>query len=364
MSFAFILLAIFSTRPTVVHRFNGPMPTGVAISAEGRLFACFPRWDDKVSASVVELKGDREIPFPDPEINRDDRSNPQSHFVSVQSVVIDPRDRLWVLDSGAPKLGPTIPSGAKLVGIDLKTNKPFKTISFPRDVVTDTTYLNDVRFDMRDGDGFALITDSGDKSENGIIVVDLRSGQSWRRLANHPTVKADMSYTPIVEGWPLLKRTPGTPPQKMHTGSDGIALANDGTKLYYSPLNGRHLYSVDLTTLEDLAHTTIAVDATVQDEGTKPGSDGLLEASSGTLYATDYEHHCVIRRKGKQPWETAFVVPPTYWPDTLALSRTGDLYVICNELQRQARFHNGTDMRRKPYLLMRWHAADKPVLLR
>ena len=59
------------------------------------------------------------------------RRTRRSVFTRVQSVVVDPRDRLWALDTGSIKLGRNVPGGPKLVGIDLKTNKVFKTILVP-----------------------------------------------------------------------------------------------------------------------------------------------------------------------------------------------------------------------------------------
>ena len=68
-----------------------------------------------------------------------------------------------------------------------------KKIQFPLDVAMPTTYLNDVRFDLRrgSGGGMAFITDSSQMGPNGIIVVDLASGRSWRRLHDHPSTKAE-----------------------------------------------------------------------------------------------------------------------------------------------------------------------------
>ena len=67
-------------------------------------------------------------------------------FVSVQSVVVDPVDRLWVLDTGSPMLQPTKCGGPKLVCIDLSTNKIIKKILFPEYIALPSTYLNDVTF--------------------------------------------------------------------------------------------------------------------------------------------------------------------------------------------------------------------------
>lgn len=73
-----------------------------------------------------------------------------NHFVGVQSVVIDPADRLWVLDTGrvATQNGTQLTAaygGPKLVGIDLNTNSVFRTIVFsptaaPADSVSHTSY--------------------------------------------------------------------------------------------------------------------------------------------------------------------------------------------------------------------------------
>src|SRR5438132_3600225 len=37
-----------AVQPEIVARFDGPMPTGVAVSKAGRIFVTFPRWGDPV----------------------------------------------------------------------------------------------------------------------------------------------------------------------------------------------------------------------------------------------------------------------------------------------------------------------------
>jgi hypothetical protein len=41
------------------------------------------------------------------------------------------------------------------------------------------------------------------------------------------------------------------------------------------------------------------------------------------------------------------------WPDTLTLSESGDLYLTVNQIDRQARFHGGKDLRQPPYAVMK-----------
>jgi hypothetical protein len=140
----------------------------------------------------------------------------------VQSVVADARNRLWILDTGSVKFAPVVAGGAKLVAVDLATDKVVKSIVFPPDVALPTTYLNDVRFDLRQGtEGVAYITDSSDKGPNAIIVVDLASGKARRRLNDHPSTKAEPKFLPFVEGQPMMQKKPGEPPKNLAMGSDG-----------------------------------------------------------------------------------------------------------------------------------------------
>jgi sugar lactone lactonase YvrE len=344
-----------------VHAFQGPMPTGVTVSREGRIFINFPRWEDQVAATVVELRDGQEVPYPNAELNTPG-DNPD-HFLSVQSVVVDPRNRLWVLDTGAPDLGPVQgPQWPKLVGIDLATNQVFKTIRFPPEVVLRNTYLNDVRFDLRRGaDGLAFITDSG---QGAIIVVDLASGRSWRKLSNHPSVKASPDFQAVMEGKPLMIRPPGQPPIPARVHSDGIALSADGKRLFYCPLSSRGLSSVSVDALADEALPDEEVAKTVREEPARAfASDGLEADAQGRLYLTDWETNSVHVLGPEGRYRPLVTDPRMWWPDTLALSTDGYLYITANQLHRQAKFHEGKDQRQKPYFLFRVKVDGTPVAL-
>jgi sugar lactone lactonase YvrE len=349
--------------------FNGAMPTGVTVSHKGRIFVNFPKWGDDVSFTVAEIRKGEMVAYPDESINQTNPADQAAALVSVQSVVVDPVDRLWILDTGSPLFQPTKYGGPKLVCVDLKTDQVSKKILFPQDVALPTTYLNDIRFDLRRGsEGMAFITDSAQKGPNGIIVVDLASEQSWRRLHDHHSVKPEelQTFLPIVEGRPFLERQPdGSVKHGASMGSDGIAINADGTRLYYCPLGSRKLYSVDTNALSDQSLKEQEVGATVIDEGDRGGaSDGLESDSAGNIYSTNYEHNAILRRSPDKRWETLTHDPRLLWPDTLSLATDGYLYVTANQLHRQARFHKGKDLRRKPYSLFRIRIDAQPVLLR
>ncbi|MER5457079.1 L-dopachrome tautomerase-related protein [Micromonospora sp. NPDC002389] len=352
----------------VVHRFRGPMPTGVTVSHRGRIFVNFPRWGDEVPATVVELRRGREVAYPDRAWNTPSGNDDPSAFVSVQSVVVDPADRLWVLDTGSPMFQPTEPGGPKLVRIDLRTDRVVQVITFPPDVALPTSYLNDVRFDLRRGEaGLAYLTDSADGAPNALIVVDLASGESWRRLNDHPSTKAapPADFRPVVEGRPFLVRPPDGPPQPVGVGADGIAISADGSRLYYCALATRRWYSVATDALADRALGDAAVAATVVDEGDKGGgADGLESDDAGRLYLTNYEHNAVLRRRPDGEYETVVHDARLLWPDTLSVAVDRHLYVIANQVHRQPPFNRGRDLRRKPYALFRTRIDAGPVLLR
>jgi hypothetical protein len=116
----------------LIHAFSGPMPAGVSVSHGGRMFVNFPRWDrdEDVTTTVVELHNGDEVSFPTAAWNQPASKDDPTAFVSVQSIVVDPADRLWVLDTGRPEFERARAGGPKLVGIDLTTDTVFRTITF------------------------------------------------------------------------------------------------------------------------------------------------------------------------------------------------------------------------------------------
>lgn len=351
----------------VVATFTGPMPTGVTVSHTGRIFVNFPKWGDEVTATVAELRDGRAQPYPDQTWNSPAGNDDPEAFVSVQSVVVDPADRLWVLDTGSPMCQPTRTGGPKLVCVDLGTDTVTQRIVLPCEVALPSTYLNDIRFDLRRGvAGIAFITDSASTGPNGIIVVDLASGEAWRRLHDHPSTKAESldDCRPLVEGRPFLLRPADGPATPVSMGSDGIAISADGSRLYYCPLASRRLYSVSVDALVDRSRDDAAVAATVTDEGDKgTASDGLESDDAGRIYLTGYEQNAILRRHPDGGYETIAHDPRLLWPDTMSIATDGYLYVTANQLHRQPTYQGGVDRRHQPYLLLRIRIGAGPVLL-
>ncbi len=348
-------IALIALPPSqTVHEFYGPMVTGITVSKTGRLFVNFPRWGDRVTAAVAEIKNGKEVPYPNAAWNRlPAKGLGIDRFMCVQSVVVDPKDRLWVVDAAAVNLQDTLPGAPKLVCIDLKTNRVSRVIRFPESVVHATSYLNDVRFDYtRGAKGYAFMTDSSSKGPNGIVVVDLATGDSWRRLNDHPSTKAEPGYVPVVEGQKLMMRKRFGLPEPAKLGSDGIAIAPRKDRLYYCPLTSPKLYSVPISILIDRTKKEEDVASAVVDEGLKGPSDGLIASADGTLFVTDYVKNQVKRRNADGTYTPVIQLKPYEWPDTMSIGPGGWLYVTANQLQRQKNYRV-KDMRMKPYRLVR-----------
>jgi sugar lactone lactonase YvrE len=192
MRFQFALAILFANAAIAsaaelreVASFTDKQITGVGVSTKsGRIFVNFPYWSDDHSISVAEIVNGQPKAFPDEEWNRPGPAS--SHFVCVQSVVVDDRDNLWVLDPAAPKMQEVVKEGPKLVKIDLATNQVVQTIPFGEDVAPKKSYLNDVRIDTRTNTAF--ITES---ARGAIIVVDLKNSKARRLL--------DLSCEPKID---------------------------------------------------------------------------------------------------------------------------------------------------------------------
>src|SRR5438093_8065865 len=173
-------------------------------------------------AECPEIINGQPKAFPDDEWNKP--GPPGSHFICVQSVVVDDEDNLWILDPAAPKMQEIVKGGPKLVKVDLTTNKVVQTIPFGEDVAPAKSYLNDVRIDTANQKAF--VTDS---AKGAIIVVDLASGKTRRLIDDHKSTKPEPGFKLVIDGKELIDQQNKSPPQ---IASDGIALDTKTGDLY------------------------------------------------------------------------------------------------------------------------------------
>lgn len=345
-----------------VHAFYDAMPTGVAVTETRRIFVNFPRWGDNVPFTVGEIRDGKVVAYPDMAINKANPGDPVDGLISVQSVVADGQGRVWLLDTAAPGFSEPIPGGAKLIAVDLATNRIVKRLVFPDNVMLPSTYVNDMRFDFRKGaEGIVYVTDSSLSGPGAIIVMDIATGHAIRRLSGAAATSVAPHFIPVVEGIPVMVDGAGGARKPLGVASDGIALSADAKTLYFTPLSSRHLYSISTALLSDQRVSEQQLVNAVQDLGEKGASDGMEADANGAIYAGDYEHNSIRKRLPDGRWETLVHDPRLLWPDTLSIGPEGYLYFIANQLHRQAVFRSGQDQRVKPYSLMRLKIGTAPA---
>jgi sugar lactone lactonase YvrE len=337
-----------------VARFETDQVTGVGVSRAGRVFVNFPLWHDGHRVHVAELLASGDFtPWPSDSWNtwREGMSVRPDMFVCVQSVHIDDMDRVWVVDTGNPRIGPGFAPGAsaRLLRFDLASGSLVRTYDLTEAGVAPAgSYVNDVRIDTRAG--FAYMTDS---SRGGLIVLNLETGTARRVLGEDPRTMAETDFVPIVEGkelrfagGPMKGQTP-----KVH--SDGIAVDAQRGWVYWQALTGRTLYRVPTRVLMDVASTEQEIAAAVENMGPTVMADGIEIDAAGNVYLSALEHNAVYVRTPKgevKPLVRSALFP---WPDSFAIGPGGSLYFTVAQINRTAWFTEDGSMPTTPYRVFR-----------
>ena len=326
--------------------------TGVAASADGRVFVSHPRWDGPYKGAVFEVVDGLARPYPDGQWNRwpptetDLDPDPAYRFVCVQSVHVDANDRLWVLDPASPSFQGVVPGAAKLVEIDLASDRVVRVIRFDETIAPPQSYLNDVRLDVERN--VAFITDSG---LGAIVVVDLDTNESRRVLADHSSTKAHEDVVPVIGGraW-RLGQTPSGPVPQIH--ADGIAYSPADDYVYYQALTARTLYRIPAGVLADFEQREWAIAQAVEDLGPSVLTDGMDADAAGNLYFTALERDAIVYRTHAGDYRTLIASDELAWPDSLALTPEG-LYFTTARIHQTKNFSFDGLMPSEPYGLWR-----------
>jgi len=320
--------------------------TGVAVAKDNRVFVNYPYWLDNHSYSVVEVKDGKPMPYPNAEWNSFKKGEDgQNKFVTVQSVVTDDKGFLWVVDAAGIGLGKVYQHSAKVLKIDLATNKIEKIYRFPENVVGEDVYINDIRIDNRNG--FAYLTNS---NTGGIVVLNIKSGESRLVLTNSPSVKSDAAYHFSPLGTELKKGDGSL----LKVNSDGIALTPDNQYVYYKPLSDNRLYRIKTDLLRDFKTPENVLEKNVEDLGKFITTDGMIFDKNGNLYFGDLEKSSIVKITPGLKMQTIVQdKEKLIWPDSYSISDDGYLYISNSQIQLMSWFHNGKEQFEKPFKVYR-----------
>ena len=320
--------------------------TGVARSADGRLFANYPYWLDNHSYSVVEVKNGKPVPYPNENWNSFKKGEDgRNKFVCVQAVVADDKGYLWVVDPAGIGLGKVYRNSSKLIKINLATNQMEKIFRFPPDVVGEDSYINDIRVDNTNG--YAYMTSS---SNGGIVVLNIQTGESRIVLHQSPTVLSDTAYHFSPNG----KELTNAEGKAVKVNSDGIALTPDKAWLYYKPLTDDKLYRINTQLLRNFKTPLATLADSVQDLGHFVTTDGMEFDHNGNLYLGDLEHYSIVKISPDGRMQTiARDSTLLSWPDSYSIGADGYLYISASQIQLMPWFNNGQNLTRYPYRILK-----------
>jgi sugar lactone lactonase YvrE len=376
------------------HYYYDQWPIGLAISSSGRFFVSYTRGTYSFTLGEAVNKT-AETPYPSAELNLPVSqlntswngipfgSNNSTGLISVQALYITPEnsrrpETLWVVDTGRPTVldGNGMPSmpyaqpgGPKILGINLGNDSVYATYTFPASVHFPDSYMNDIRFDLRpnltsSGAGIAYIVDSSDEGRPGFIMLDLGTGESWRRLTQHPSVLRVDRDVPSYQGMPFYQRSIGTPIQTLREGLDGIQVSPDGERVYYSALTSTYLYSVPTKNLRsrvsDDPLAEIEAANNVTNHGQRGGNaNGFEGDTNGLIYQLIPEHNAVYAYNPETLQTEPFVRDPRIiWPDGASIGEDGYMYLNINQLPYQPNWNEGVDKRTYPGAVVRCKLAN------
>jgi sugar lactone lactonase YvrE len=376
------------------HYYYDQWPIGLAISSSGRFFVSYTRGTYSFTLGEAVNKT-AETPYPSAELNLPVSqlntswngipfgSNNSTGLISVQALYITPKnprrpETLWVVDTGRPTVldGNGMPSmpyaqpgGPKILGINLGNDSVYATYTFPASVHFPDSYMNDIRFDLRpnltsSGAGIAYIVDSSDEGRPGFIMLDLGTGESWRRLTQHPSVLRVDRDVPSYQGMPFYQRSIGTPIQTLREGLDGIQVSPDGETVYYSALTSTYLYSVPTKNLRSRVSENqlaeIEAANNVTNHGQRGGNaNGFEGDTNGLIYQLIPEHNAVYAYNPATLQTEPFVRDPRIiWPDGASIGEDGYMYLNINQLPYQPNWNEGVDKRTYPGAVVRCKLAN------
>lgn len=294
---------------------------GITVSHDNRLFASLTQ-SEGAGLQLAEVINNQLKAYPDQAWNQWDAKDPEHHFYHVNALRIGPDGDLWAMDSGNKGIGTgdqAVTGGAKLVRINLTSGKVVQSYVFKAPTLQPTSYLDDVRFN---GD-FAYITDPG---AVGLVVLNLKNGNSWRVLDNHAL---SIDHQPIyADGKKLILRDG----REKRVGLDQLEVSPDGKWLYYQAIPGP-LARIETRYLNDSALPAAEVAKHAEKVRDTWSTGGTAIDAEGNIYASDINTRSIKRIAPDGKVTTVVQDPRLVWIDAMWVSK-GALWMPSGQINR------------------------------
>lgn len=249
----------------------------VALTRGNTLFLGLPRHDIHVATpSVAKRLADGSLaPFPGNGWNKwQPGQDGRDAFVYVNGLHVFDDDTVWCVDQGtAGGRKTSLPGAQKLVQLDSDSGAVLRILRFDARILPPGAQINDVR---KFGNTL-YISDSG---LGALIVHDLASGRTWRRLSGYKRLQASPVAIPEILK-KKLKGRPFHPPD-----SDMIEVTADGRWLYWAAPTGP-FYRIETALLRNDGLTDDTLAAHIQHVADIPFTSGCSMDTVGNLYLSE-----------------------------------------------------------------------------
>lgn len=309
-------------------------PGNVSVSQTGRVFATIhPLGNPK--NQLVEIVEGEAIPYPTAALQKNGKKASNATFDTPLGLAADRQNRLWMIDLGL-ELGTT-----RLWCFDLVQNKIVENIELPKDVAPKGSFIQDLAID--EVNGWAYLADIANP---GIVAVDLKTKKA-RRFGKHASLQAE-NKDMVIDG--KVVYFSGAPAR---VAVNPITLSADRETLYFGAMNGTVWYKLPAKLFRQQKDDT-SIGNAIQQAGAKPFSDGAASDANGNHYFTDLSQHGISKLSKDGTLSLLISDPKIQWPDNVALSPDGHLYISVNQLNTTPAFTGGADEGKAPYYIFKY----------
>ncbi|BED87936.1 periplasmic protein [Pseudoalteromonas sp. MM1] len=275
-------------------------------------------------------------------------------IASTIGIKADTNGILWVLDMGNKQHTP------KLIGWDTYANKLHRSIVFPSGVVDKHSFIQDIAIDTKRNRAYladmTLDKKTGTTPAPAILVVDLETGEVRRTLENHESFQSDGK--PIFVEGRIVAHSDSKGDAVYHQyGLNPIAIDPQQEWVYFGPMGGTTIHRIPADALADDSLNYEQLSGFIEFYRNKPRTDGFTVDAHGDVYVTDVENSAigVVKEDG---YHVVVQDEKLSWPDGVALSQDGWLYVVANQLHNLPGLNQGKDASKPPFTIYKINVND------
>lgn len=337
----------------IVSSFPVERPSNIAISPEGRIFVTMSA-EGTTRYRVREILPDgKVVSFPDTSWIVKPQTESIKGISSAIGIQVSGDNVLWVLDMGNKSSEPK--QAPKLIGWDIKTHQLAHVYPLPDAVLRPTSFLQDFVIDEKHE--IAILADMtmagmALPALPAFVVIDLKTGYSKRVLENHPSFQP-LDEPVVINGRPISYRYPDGKEFQPRYPLNPISIDHEMNWIYFGALGGNKIYRISAAAVADEALTDQQLGEKIEYYAFKPKSDGFKVGNAGEIYVTDVEHSAIGKATPKGYNIIAEDKKLLSWPDGLALSPDGYLYIVADQLHNKPYWNNNQNLSKPPYYVLR-----------